>query len=47
MHHKIIDKFFLNEFIKDNNKGKNDEWIKLINENELQTTIIIIITMNL
>lgn len=33
MHQKIIDKFFLNESIKDNNKGKNDEWIKFINEN--------------
>ena len=33
MHQKIIDKLFLNESIKDNNKAKNDEWIKFINDN--------------
>ncbi len=33
MHQKIIDKLFLNESIKDNNKAKNDEWINFINDN--------------
>ena len=33
MHQKIIDKLFLNESIKDDNKAKNDEWIKFINDN--------------
>ena len=33
MHQKTIDKLFLNESIKDDNKAKNDEWIKFINDN--------------
>jgi len=33
MHQKIIDKLFLNESIKSDNKAKNDEWIKFINDN--------------
>ena len=33
MHQKIIDKLFLNESIKNDNKAKNDEWIKFINDN--------------
>ena len=33
MHQKVIDKIFLNESIKDDNKGKNDEWTKFINDN--------------
>ena len=33
MQQKIIDKIFLKESIKDDNKGKNDEWTKFINDN--------------
>ena len=33
MQQKVIDKIFLNEFIKEDNKGKNDEWTKFINDN--------------
>ena len=33
MQQKVIDKIFLKESIKDNNKGNNDEWTKFINDN--------------
>ena len=33
MQYKIIDKMFINESIKNDNKIKNDEWIKFINDN--------------
>ena len=33
MQYKIIDKMFINESIKKDNKIKNDEWIKFINDN--------------
>ena len=33
MHPKIVDKMFINESIKKDNKIKNDEWIKFINDN--------------
>ena len=33
MQHKIIDKYFLNDSIKNDNKITNDEWIKFINDN--------------
>ena len=33
MQQKVIDKMFINESIKKDNKIKNDEWIKFINDN--------------
>jgi hypothetical protein len=33
MQQKIIDKIFLNESIKEENKGKNDDWTKFIKDN--------------
>jgi CCR4-NOT transcription complex subunit 4 len=33
MQQKIVDKMFINESIKKDNKIKNDEWIKFINDN--------------
>ena len=33
MHQKIIDRMFINDSIKKDNKIKNDEWIKFINDN--------------
>ena len=33
MHQKVVDKMFINESIKKDNKIKNDEWIKFINDN--------------
>ena len=33
MQQKIIDKIFLNESIKEYNKGINDDWAKFINDN--------------
>ena len=33
MHQKIIDKIFLNESIKEDKEGKNDDWTKFINDN--------------
>ena len=33
MHPKIIDKMFLNESIKNDNKIINDDWTKFINDN--------------
>ena len=33
MHPKVIDKMFLNESIKNDNKIINDDWTKFINDN--------------
>ena len=33
MQYKIIDKIFLNDLIKNDNKAINEEWVKFINEN--------------
>ena len=33
MQQKLIDKIFLNESIKNDNVGQNDEWTKFINDN--------------